>query len=67
MDYPYNIIVEIFDMNNPATQILSKQKFDLITSNATLQWLDLKQVLHTLANMLNEKVIILLYTFGKIN
>lgn len=67
MDYPDNLNVEIFDMNTLATQILSKQKFDLITSNASLQWLDLKQVLPTLANMLNEKGILLLSTFGKMN
>ena len=59
--------VEIFDMNTLATQNLSKQKFDLITSNASLQWLDLKQVLPTLANMLNKKGILLLSTFAKQN
>ncbi|HEA8248685.1 TPA: malonyl-[acyl-carrier protein] O-methyltransferase BioC, partial [Campylobacter coli] len=57
----------IFDMNTLATQNLSKQKFDLITSNASLQWLDLKQVLPTLANMLNKKGILLLSTFGEMN
>ncbi|ECL6440547.1 malonyl-[acyl-carrier protein] O-methyltransferase BioC, partial [Campylobacter jejuni] len=54
-------------MNEIAKQDLSKEKFDLIVSNATLQWLDLKQVLPTLANMLNEKGILLLSTFGKMN
>ncbi|EDO9528420.1 peroxide stress protein YaaA [Campylobacter coli] len=67
LDYPDNLNVEIFDMNTLATQNLSKQKFDLITSNASLQWLDLKQVLPTLANMLNKKGILLLSTFGEMN
>ncbi|EAI4317353.1 malonyl-ACP O-methyltransferase BioC [Campylobacter coli] len=67
LDYPDNLNVEIFDMNTLATQNLSKQKFDLITSNASLQWLDLKRVLPTLANMLNEKGILLLSTFGEMN
>ena len=66
-NHPDNLNVEIFDMNTLATQNLSKQKFDLITSNASLQWLDLKQVLPTLANMLNKKGILLLSTFGEMN
>ncbi|ELP9437656.1 methyltransferase domain-containing protein, partial [Campylobacter jejuni] len=67
LDYPDNLNVEIFDMNTLATQNLSKQKFDLITSNASLQWLDLKQVLPTLANMLNKNGILLLSTFAEQN
>ncbi|MBC5857988.1 methyltransferase domain-containing protein [Campylobacter jejuni] len=59
--------VQIFDMNELAKQDLSKEKFDLIVSNATLQWLDLKRILPTLVNMLNEKGILLLSTFAEQN
>ncbi len=67
LNFKENSNILIFDMNEIAKQDLSKEKFDLIVSNATLQWLDLKQVLPTLANMLNEKGILLLSTFGKMN
>ncbi len=35
LDYKTDFKVELFDMNEIALQNLSKQKFDLITSNAT--------------------------------
>ncbi|EOH2954203.1 malonyl-ACP O-methyltransferase BioC [Campylobacter jejuni] len=67
LDYPDNLNVEIFDMNTLATQILSKQKFDLITSNASLQWLDLKRIIPSLRDMLNQNGILLLSTFAEQN
>nr|WP_158334238.1 methyltransferase domain-containing protein [Campylobacter bilis] len=67
LDYGIDLKVQIFDMNKLSKHDLSKEKFDLITSNATLQWLDLEHILPTLANMLDEKGILLLSTFGKQN
>ncbi|TKX32556.1 methyltransferase domain-containing protein [Campylobacter aviculae] len=67
LDYKIQDKVEIFDMNDIAHHPLSTQKFDLIASNATLQWLDLKKILPTLKNMLNKKSILLLSTFGEKN
>lgn len=67
LDYGVDFEVEIFDMNQIASHSLSEQKFDLIISNATLQWLDLKLILPTLDKMLDEKGILLLSTFGKKN
>ncbi|EAK6767427.1 malonyl-[acyl-carrier protein] O-methyltransferase BioC, partial [Campylobacter jejuni] len=43
------------------------EKFDLIVSNATLQWLDLKQIIPSLRDMLNQNGILLLSTFAKQN
>ncbi|TEY04611.1 malonyl-ACP O-methyltransferase BioC [Campylobacter sp. US33a] len=67
LDFKENSNTLIFDMNEIAKQNLSKQKFDLITSNASLQWLDLKCILPSLRDMLNENGILLLSTFGKNN
>ncbi|EAJ4595520.1 malonyl-[acyl-carrier protein] O-methyltransferase BioC, partial [Campylobacter jejuni] len=39
LDFKENSSILIFDMNEIAKQDLSKEKFDLIVSNATLQWL----------------------------
>ncbi|MBZ7941886.1 malonyl-ACP O-methyltransferase BioC [Campylobacter molothri] len=67
LDYKSQDKVEIFDMNDIAQHPLSTQKFDLITSNATLQWLNFKKILPALVNMLDTKGILLLSTFGKKN
>lgn len=67
LDFKENHDTLIFDMNEIAKQNLSKQKFDLIASNASLQWLDLKRILPSLRDMLNENGILLLSTFAKQN
>lgn len=67
LDFKKNPDTLIFDMNEIAKQNLSKQKFDLITSNASLQWLDLKQIIPSLRDMLNQNGILLLSTFGEQN
>ena len=54
IDYKMNFKVELFDMNELSKHFLSTQKFDLITSNACLQWLDLDRILPTLTQMLND-------------
>ncbi|EGF1228893.1 malonyl-ACP O-methyltransferase BioC [Campylobacter jejuni] len=67
LDFKENSNILIFDMNEIAKQDLSKEKFDLIVSNATLQWLDLKRILPNLRDMLNQNGILLLSTFAKQN
>ncbi len=67
LDFKENSNILIFDMNEIAKQDLSKEKFDLIVSNATLQWLDLKQIIPSLRDMLNQNGILLLSTFAKQN
>ncbi|HEC1889162.1 TPA: malonyl-ACP O-methyltransferase BioC [Campylobacter jejuni] len=67
LDFKENSNILIFDMNEIAKQNLSKEKFDLIVSNATLQWLDLKRILPNLRDMLNQNGILLLSTFAKQN
>ncbi|EGH7298445.1 malonyl-ACP O-methyltransferase BioC [Campylobacter jejuni] len=67
LDFKENSSILIFDMNEIAKQDLSKEKFDLIVSNATLQWLDLKQIIPSLRDMLNQNGILLLSTFAKQN
>ncbi|EAI7918606.1 malonyl-ACP O-methyltransferase BioC [Campylobacter jejuni] len=67
LDFKENSNILIFDMNEIAKQDLSKEKFDLIVSNATLQWLDLKRIILSLRNMLNQNGILLLSTFAKQN
>ncbi|KAA6226476.1 MULTISPECIES: methyltransferase domain-containing protein [unclassified Campylobacter] len=57
----------IFDMNDIKSSPLSKQKFDLITSNACLQWLNIEKILPTLTTMLNKNGLLLLSSFGKKN
>lgn len=54
----------IFDMNEIAKSHIFTQKFDLITSNATLQWLNFNATLQNLAEILNENGVILCSTFG---
>ncbi|EDO9842161.1 malonyl-ACP O-methyltransferase BioC, partial [Campylobacter jejuni] len=67
LDFKENSNILIFDMNEISKQDLSKEKFDLIVSNATLQWLDLKQIIPSLRDMLNQNGILLLSTFAKQN
>ncbi|EOI8734991.1 malonyl-ACP O-methyltransferase BioC [Campylobacter jejuni] len=67
LDFKGNSNILIFDMNEIAKQDLSKEKFDLIVSNATLQWLDLKRILPSLRDMLNQNGILLLSTFAEQN
>ncbi|HEF2794936.1 TPA: malonyl-ACP O-methyltransferase, partial [Campylobacter jejuni] len=67
LDFKENSNILIFDMNEIAKQDLSKEKFDLIVSNATLQWLDLKRILPSLRDMLNQNGILLLSTFAEQN
>ncbi|EEL0790754.1 malonyl-ACP O-methyltransferase [Campylobacter jejuni] len=67
LNFKENSNILIFDMNEIAKQDLSKEKFDLIVSNATLQWLDLKRIILSLRDMLNQNGILLLSTFAKQN
>ncbi|EIM2291512.1 malonyl-ACP O-methyltransferase, partial [Campylobacter jejuni] len=67
LNFKENSNILIFDMNEIAKQDLSKEKFDLIVSNATLQWLDLKRILPSLRDMLNQNGILLLSTFAEQN
>lgn len=67
LNFKENSNILIFDMNEISKQDLSKEKFDLIVSNATLQWLDLKQIIPSLRDMLNQNGILLLSTFAKQN
>lgn len=67
LDFKENSSILIFDMNEIAKQDLSKEKFDLIVSNATLQWLDLKRIIPSLRDMLNQNRILLLSTFAEQN
>lgn len=67
LDFKENSNILIFDMNEIAKQDLSKEKFNLIVSNATLQWLDLKRILPSLRDMLNQNGILLLSTFAEQN
>jgi len=61
------ISFQCFDMNALANQALSKEKFDLIISNAALQWLDAKQILPILSSMLATNSLLLLSSFGTRN
>ncbi|HBD8839065.1 TPA: malonyl-ACP O-methyltransferase BioC [Campylobacter jejuni] len=67
LDFKENSNILIFDMNEIAKQDLSKEKFDLIVSNATLQWLNLKRIIPSLRDMLNQNGILLLSTFAEQN
>ncbi|ELR7845890.1 malonyl-ACP O-methyltransferase BioC [Campylobacter jejuni] len=67
LNFKENSNILIFDMNEIAKQDLSKEKFDLIVSNATLQWLDLKRIIPSLRDMLNQNGILLLSTFAEQN
>lgn len=67
VDYGSNFEVELFDMNELSKHFLSTQKFDLIASNACLQWLNLGRVLPSLTQMLNERGVFLFSSFGEKN
>lgn len=67
IDYGTNFKVEVFDMNELSKHFLSTQKFDLIASNACLQWLNLGKVLPSLTQMLNENGVLLFSSFGERN
>ncbi|EAL9780850.1 methyltransferase domain-containing protein [Campylobacter upsaliensis] len=66
LDYKSEFEVEIFDMNCIPKAFFEGQKFDLIASNATLQWLknDIFTNLHTL---LKKDGFLLLSSFGEEN
>ena len=59
--------VEIFDMNDLQKQKIFKKRFDLIASNACLQWLDAPKILPQLSQMLKPNALLCLSTFGKQN
>lgn len=63
LDYGEDKNVQIFDMNDLAEHPLSGEKFDLITSNASLQWLKCDKLFPTLAKMLNQNGYLLLSSF----
>ncbi|WP_245945844.1 methyltransferase domain-containing protein [Helicobacter didelphidarum] len=54
----------IFDMNELSSHKISLQKFNLIASNACLQWLDFSTTIPILIDMLEYNGILLLGTFG---
>lgn len=55
---------EIFDMRDLARHSISKERFNLIASNACLQWLDSHETLPVLASMLEEHGVLVLGSFG---
>lgn len=57
----------VFDMNELKSHHFYKKKFDLIASNACMQWLNIDNALDNLANMLNKNGILLFSTFGEKN
>lgn len=57
----------IFDMNELESQKISKEKFDLIASNACFQWLDASRVLRALSKMLDKNGFLLISSFGENN
>lgn len=59
--------VEIFDMNDLQKQKIFQKRFDLIASNACLQWLNAPQILTQLIQMLKPNALLCLSTFGEQN
>ncbi|MWV61368.1 methyltransferase domain-containing protein [Helicobacter saguini] len=57
----------IFDMNELQNSEIFSQKFDLITSNATLQWLNFDKTLQNLVQILSKNGVILCSSFGEQN
>lgn len=55
---------ETFDMNNIESSLLFKQKFDLITSNACVQWLNFSDIIEKLVRILDKNGVMLLSSFG---
>ncbi|MBS4406159.1 methyltransferase domain-containing protein [Campylobacter vulpis] len=66
LDYKSEFEVEIFDMNHIPKAFLKTQKFNLITSNATLQWLK-EDIFTNLYALLKKDGILLLSSFGQEN
>lgn len=59
-----NTTLKYFDMNLLHKEDIFNQKFDLIASNACLQWLDFYKTINNIAKMLNKDGILLIGTFG---
>lgn len=57
----------VFDMAEIHSTPLWKMRFDLITSNACLQWLDFRQTIGQLRQILAPNGLCLLSTFGQAN
>ncbi|MCR6579220.1 methyltransferase domain-containing protein [Campylobacter insulaenigrae] len=57
----------IFDMNELKNHHFYTKKFDLITSNACMQWLKIDDLLENFTSMLNKNGILLFSTFGEKN
>ncbi|MCV3548783.1 malonyl-ACP O-methyltransferase BioC [Campylobacter sp. CNRCH_2013_0671h] len=57
----------VFDMNELKNHHFYTKKFDLIASNACMQWLKIDELLENFANMLNKNGILLFSTFGEKN
>lgn len=56
-----------FDMRELESSSIYTQRFDLIASNACIQWLDVSHTLFMLSKILNDNGILLLSTFGEHN
>lgn len=68
-DYGENIFSKkikkiIFDMNELESSIIFNKKFDLIVSNACMQWLPFEKTLHNLTHIMNKNALLLLSSFG---
>lgn len=61
------ISYHIFDMANIQESSLYSMKFELIVSNATLQWLDFEKTMYNLKHMLSPNGWCILSTFGEKN
>ncbi|CAM4076212.1 malonyl-ACP O-methyltransferase BioC [Campylobacter armoricus] len=57
----------VFDMNELKNHHFYTKKFDLIASNACMQWINIDNALNNFANMLNKNGILLFSTFGEKN
>ncbi|WP_161593839.1 malonyl-ACP O-methyltransferase BioC [Campylobacter armoricus] len=57
----------VFDMNELKNHHFYTKKFDLIASNACMQWVNIDNALNNFANMLNKNGILLFSTFGEKN
>lgn len=66
LDYKSEFEVEIFDMNCIPKSFLKTQKFNLIASNATLQWLK-EDIFTNLYALLKKDGFLLLSSFGEQN
>lgn len=66
LDYKSEFEVEIFDMDKIPAHFLATQKFQLIASNAVIQWLK-SDIFTNLYALLEEGGILLLSSFGEDN